>query len=331
MHNNMSRAWTVREYGEPDTALRLEDVAAPAPGPGQIRVRVAATSCNFADVLLCRGEYQQKPPTPFTPGLELCGWVDDIGIGVDVALLADRVVGQPTLPHGGFADYALMKATDAYPVPEMIDDITAATLHLTYLTAWLGLHRRAALTAGKVVVVTAAAGGVGSAAVQIARAAGAFVIGIVSGAGKAATVDRLGADVVIDRSRVDVIEAVKSAAPGGADIVFESVGGGSYEQATKYIGFEGHIVLVGFASGIIPQSRLNHAFVKNYTLDGLHWSLYCTKRPDLVRAAQRDIFDMAAAGLIDPLITSRVGLGDVPTALHNLANGYTQGKTVITV
>lgn len=327
----MSRAWTVRQYGEPGTVLRLEQTPEPVPGPGQVRVRVAATSCNFADVLLCRGKYQQKPTPPFTPGLEVCGWVDDLGAGVDIQLLTKRVVGQPILPHGGFADYTLMNAADVHPVPPAIDDATAATLHLTYLTAWLGLHRRAGITAGDVVVVTAGAGGVGSAAVQIARATGAIVIAIASDADKVATAAALGADVVIDRSHEDVVEAVKSAAPNGVDIVFDSVGGLAYEQATKIVGFEGRIVVVGFASGAVPQPRLTHAFVKNYTIAGLHWSLYRTKRPDLVRLAQRDIFDMAQTGLINPLITSCVDIGDLPRALRELASGTTQGKSVVTV
>lgn len=327
----MSRAWKVREYGEPHSVLRLEQTPPPIPGPGQVRVRVTAASCNFADVLLCRGQYQQKPSPPFTPGLEVCGRVDDLGAGVDIQLLTQRIVGQALLPHGGFADYTLMNAADTHPVPHSIDDATAATLHLTYLTAWLGLHRRAEMTAGDVVVVTAGAGGVGSAAVQIARAGGATVIAIVSDPNKAATATALGADVVIDRSHVDVIQAVKAAAPNGVDIVFDSVGGRAYEQAAKYIGFEGRIIVVGFASGTIPEPRLNHALVKNYTIAGLHWSLYTERCPELVRAAQRDIFDMAAMGLIDPLITSRVDIGDLPRALRELASGTTQGKTVVTV
>ena len=327
----MSRAWKVRQYGEPSSVLRLEAATVPTPGHGQVRLRVAATSCNFADVLLCRGEYQQKPDPPFTPGLEVCGWVDDIGGGVDPMLLASRVVGQPILPHGGFADVALLNADEVYIVPRAIDDSVAATLNLTYLTAWLGLHRRASIKSGDTIVITAAAGGVGSAAVQVARAAGATVIAIVSGADKAATASRLGADVVIDRSDGDVIEQVKAAAPDGADIVFDSVGGKAYEQATKYIAFEGRIVVIGFASGYIPRPHLNHALVKNYTIAGLHWSLYRKHRPDLVHIAQAAIFEMAAAGLIDPLITARLGLEDVPTALEQLAHGRTQGKTVITV
>lgn len=326
----MNRAWRIHEYGEPSSVLRFDNVELKVPDKGQLSLRVAATSCNFADVLLCRGLYQQKPSPPFTPGLEVCGWVDSLGDGVNPAFLGSRVVGQSILPHGGFARVALMNAADAYIVPPAISDTTAATLHLTYLTAWLGLHRRAAVSAKDTVVVTAAAGGVGSAAVQIAHAAGANVIAIVSGPDKAATAIGLGADTVIDRQTDDVIKRVGAAAPNGADIVFESVGGSAYEQATKYVAFEGRIVVVGFASGVIPQPRLNHAFVKNYTVAGLHWKLYQRFRPDLIRLAQAAIFEMAAAGAIKPLITS-VDFGDVPAALEDLAGGRTVGKTVVTI
>ena len=327
----MAGAWTVREHGEPRAVLRWETLPDPHPGAGQIRVRVAATSCNFADVLLCRGEYQQRPAMPFTPGLEVCGVIDEVGGDVSPALVGTRIVGQPHLPHGGFADLALMAATDAAVVPAALDDVTAATLHLTYLTAWLGLHRRAAVRPGDIVVVTAAAGGVGSAAVQLAHAAGATVVGIASGENKLDAVAECGAEFVIDGSEDDVIARVREIASGGADIVFDTVGGQSYECATKYIAFEGTIVVVGFASGTIPQPRLNHAFVKNYTIAGLHWALYRQNRPELVQQAQNAIFDMAVAGQIAPSITACLGIEAVPSALEELSRGRTRGKTVIRV
>ena len=268
---------------------------------------------------------------PFTPGLEVCGVIDEVGGDVSPALVGSRIVGQPHLPHGGFADLALMAATDAAVVPAALDDVTAATLHLTYLTAWLGLHRRAAVRPGDIVVVTAAAGGVGSAAVQLAHAAGATVVGIASGENKLDAVAECGAEFVIDGSEDDVIDRVREIASGGADIVFDTVGGQSYECATKYIAFEGTIVVVGFASGTIPQPRLNHAFVKNYTIAGLHWSLYRQNRPELVQQAQNAIFEMAATGQITPSITACLGIEAVPAALEELSRGRTRGKTVIRV
>lgn len=325
----MAGAWKVRELGEPGDVLSWNVQSDPEPGTGEVRVRVRATSCNFADVLLCRGQYQVKPAIPFTPGLELCGVVDAVGPGVTEQLLGRRVVGQPNLPHGGFAELALMDAEHAVPPPDQLDDAVAATLHLTYLTAWLALHRRSRLRAGSVVVVTAAAGGVGSAAVQIARAAGATVIGLASGETKLDAVRSLGADFAIDGRSDDLIDRVRDIAPSGADVVFESVGGAAYEAATKYIAFEGTIVVVGFAGGVVPQPKLNHAFVKNYTIAGLHWNLYRRYEPALLHEAQSHIFELAMGGAIDPLITSTVAATDVPSALTALAAGTTKGKTVV--
>ncbi|WP_330767032.1 NADPH:quinone oxidoreductase family protein [Rhodococcus sp. M8-35] len=324
------RSWQVLEHGEPRTVLTLRSTDPPRPRPGQIRVKVGATSANFADVLLCRGRYQVAPELPFTPGLETCGVIDAVGDPIHLDLLGQRVVGQPVLPRGGFADYALMDSHTILPVPAFICDTSAATLHLTYLTAWLALHRRGEMTVGDVVVVTAAAGGVGLAAAQIAMAAGATVIGIVSGPEKRALVESHGVPIVIDRTSGDVIEQVRAASPsGGADIVFESVGGDAYQEATKYINFEGRIIVIGFAGGTIPQPRLNHAFVKNYTIAGLHWGLYWKHRPDIIRAGQADIFALFRDRMISPVISRTIAIDDVADALQDLADGRTHGKTVM--
>ncbi|WP_225929124.1 NADPH:quinone oxidoreductase family protein [Rhodococcus opacus] len=326
------RSWHVQQHADPRTALLLRDTALPAPAPGQLRVRVSATSCNFADVLLCRGRYQDKPELPFTPGLETCGIVESVGAGVSAELVGVRVVGQPVLPHGGFADFAMLDSATALAVPSGIPDASAATLHLTYLSAWLGLCRRGAMRAGEVVVITAAAGGVGFAAAQIAMAAGVTVIGIVSGPEKKALVEAHGVPVVIDRSSGEVPAQVRAASPtGGADIVFESVGGDAYREATKYINFEGRIVVVGFAGGTVPQPPLNHALIKNYTIAGLHWGLYWKHRPDVVHKAQSEIFELFQRQKISPLISRTIAIDDVADALQELADGRTHGKSVMTL
>ncbi|MEV4644338.1 NADPH:quinone oxidoreductase family protein [Saccharopolyspora sp. NPDC049357] len=324
------RAWQVTQLGEPSQVLAATEIPEPEPGPGQIRVSVAAAACNFADVLLCRGEYQVKPDLPFTPGVELCGVVDQVGTGVPSELLHGRVVGQPTLPHGGFAESALLEAHSAFTVPDNLDDVRAAALHLTYLTPWLGLHHRARLQPGEVLVVTGAAGGVGTATIQLGLAAGAQVIGIVSDARKAEAARELGATHVIDRSETDAISAVKELTDGrGADVVFESVGGEAYRQATKYVAFEGRILLVGFASGTIPQQRLDHVFVKNYSLLGLHWAPYLNRHPELVRNAQEELFDLASANQIAPLVRT-AHMDELPHALEELGDRRVLGKTVLT-
>jgi NADPH2:quinone reductase len=192
-------AWQATALAEPEQALTLTDVPVPEPGPGQLLVKVRATALNFPDVLLCRGQYQIRLEPPFVPGVELCGEVVGLGPGVDERLLGSRVIGNPVLPNGALAEFTLMTAAEAYPAPESLDDAEASALHIGYQTGWFALHRRAHLQEGETVLVHAAAGGVGSAAVELAKAAGAKVIGVVGGAAKAEIARNLGADLVIDR------------------------------------------------------------------------------------------------------------------------------------
>ena len=201
------RAWQVVRHGEPAEVLELVDVADPTPGPGQVLVRVRAVAVNFPDVLLARGEYQVRPPLPFSPGIELCGEVVGLGDGVTRVALGDRVVGSRI---GVLSELAVLDEREVFPAPAALDDAEAAALTIGYQTAWFGLHRRAALQPGETLLVHAAAGGVGSAAVQLGAAAGARVIGVVGSAAKAEVARKAGADVVIDRSTQDVVAVVKA-------------------------------------------------------------------------------------------------------------------------
>ena len=177
-----------------------------------------------------------------------------------------------------------MKAAAALPAPDGLDDAEAAAFYVTYQTGWFGLHRRAALQAGETLLVHAAAGGVGSGAVQLGKAAGARVIGVAGGAAKAEAVRALGADVVIDRHAQDFVEVVKEVTGGrGADVIYDPVGGDTYARSTKCIAFEGRILIIGFAGGTIQSAALNHALIKNYSIVGLHWGLYHSKNPALLR------------------------------------------------
>jgi NADPH2:quinone reductase len=323
------RAWQVHEHGEPRDVLTLAEVPVPEPGPGQVLVRVLAAAANFPDALLCRGTYQVRPPLPFCPGVELCGEIVAAGDQVSGFAPGDRVIGGAALPHGGFAEYALMGARTIMLAPDMLDDAAAAPFHITYQTGWFALHRRARLAAGETLLVHAAAGGVGSGAVQLGKAAGARVIGVVGGPAKAEAAAALGADVVIDRTRENVIEVVKSVTGGnGADVVYDPVGGDAFAQSIKCIAFEGRIVIVGFASGQIPSAALNHALVKNYSILGLHWGLYQTKDPAAVRDCQARLVKLVTDGLIKPLIGERLGLADVPAGVQRLADGDTIGRVV---
>ncbi|WP_416972932.1 NADPH:quinone oxidoreductase family protein [Streptomyces sp. 4F14] len=316
------QAWQVHENGEPSEVMRLAEVERPTPRDGQILLKVRAASINFPDVLMARGQYQIKPPLPFTPGVELCGETED----------GRRVIGNPALPFGALAEYAVADPAALFPAPESLDDAEAAALHIGYQTGWFGLHRRARLEAGETLLVHAAAGGVGSAAVQLGKAAGARVIGVVGGAEKAAVARELGCDVVIDRCADDVVGAVKEATGGrGADVVYDPVGGEAYQQSAKVVAFEGRIVVVGFASGSIPSPSLNHALVKNYSVLGLHWGLYATKNPKLIQHCHEQLTELAAQGAIKPLVSERVPLSGAAGVVQKLADGVTTGRVVVEV
>lgn len=314
------QAWQVHENGEPSEVMRLDEIETPTPGDGQVLLKVRAANINFPDALLCRGHYQVRPPLPFTPGVEICGETED----------GRRVLANPALPYGGFAEYAVADAAAVLPAPEALDDAEAAALHIGYQTGWFGLHRRAGLEAGETLLVHAAAGGVGSAAVQLGKAAGATVIGVVGGAEKAAVARELGCDVVIDRRSEDVIAAVKEATGGrGADVIYDPVGGEAYAQSAKVVAFEGRIVVVGFASGSIPSPALNHALVKNYSILGLHWGLYNTKNPKLVQHCHEQLTELAARGAIRPLVSERVPLAGAAAAVQRVADGVTTGRVAV--
>jgi NADPH:quinone reductase len=323
------KAWQVSRPGEPEDVLAMVEMPRPLPGPGQVLVRVLAAVANFPDVLLCRGTYQVRPEMPFCPGVELCGEVVETGPGVTAFSPGDRVIGGAALPYGAFAEYALMDAAATALAPTGLDDAEAAPFHVTYQTGWFGLHRRARLAAGETLLVHAAAGGVGSGAIQLGKAAGARVIGVVGGPEKARVARELGADVVVDRHTEDFVAVVKDVTGGrGADIVYDPVGGDAFRRSTKCIAFEGRIVVVGFASGDIPAAALSHALVKNYSILGLHWGLYQRLDPDAVRACDAELSRLVAAGLVRPLISERLPLADVPDGLRRLAAGATTGRIV---
>jgi NADPH:quinone reductase len=323
------KAWQAQRLGEPRDVLKLAEVPVPDPGPGQVLVRVRAAAANFPDVLMCRGAYQVKPELPFTPGVELCGEIVALEPEVTGFGTGDRVIGGAALPYGAFAEFAVMNSSGMVRAPDDLDDAEAAALHIAYQTAWFALHRRARLVAGETLLVHAAAGGVGSAAVQLGKAAGARVIGVVGDAHKAEAAYQLGADIVVNRHTEDFIPVVKEATEGrGADVIFDPVGGSSYDRSTKCVAFEGRIVVVGFASGTIPQVALSHALIKNYSILGLHWGLYQTQDPRLVRRCGEELAKLVADGVVRPLVSERLTLDAVPAGLQQLADGNTTGRVV---
>ncbi|MEV8266814.1 NADPH:quinone oxidoreductase family protein [Microbacterium sp. NPDC076911] len=323
------RAWRVTQLGEPVDALSLESIAIPVAGPSEVLLRVRAVAANFPDVLLCRGEYQVKPELPFVPGVELVGEVVAVGAEVDQFAIGDRVMGSKI---GVLAEYAAVPASDVWAVPASLTDAEASGVTIAYQTAWFGLHRRASLQSGEWLLVHAAAGGVGLAAVHLGVAAGARVIGVVGSQEKAAVARDAGCEVVIVRGEDDIASAVKAAtARHGADVVFDPVGGAAFDASTKCIAFEGRIVVVGFAGGSIQQLPAGHVLVKNYSVVGLHWGLYPSVRPDLVDEARAALTRLADDGELHPVVDHVVPFDEAPAALTSLAAGATVGRVVIAV
>lgn len=327
------KAWRLHQLGEPEDVLVQDDLPSLDPRTDEVIVEMAACGLNFSDVLLCRGEYQVKPPLPFTPGTEIAGTVIAVGADVDVSSglgVGARVLGRAMLPDGGLAEEVRVPARHAYPLPDLIDDATAAALHVTYQTAWFGLHHRARIVAGETLLVLAGAGGTGSAAIQLGVAAGARVLATARGATKTELCRRLGADVVIDQQSDDLVTVVREATGGtGADVVFDPVGGDLFDQARRCVSFEGRLVVVGFASGRIADAPMNHLMVKNYSLLGLHWPGYEERRPDLVRAAHDEIVRLHHEGHVRPVVSETVPFEEVPDRLAALGAGRTTGKVVV--
>lgn len=321
------KAWRVVSHGEPEQVMELHEVPVPEPGPGEVLLRVRAVAVNFPDVLLARGEYQERPELPFVPGIELCGDVVALGDGVtegERVRVGDRVVGSKI---GVLAQYATVPVQAVHPAPSALDDAQAAALTIAYQTAWFGLHQRGGLQAGQTLLVHAAAGGVGTAACQLGKAAGARVVGVVGSAAKVAAARAAGADQVFLRDDDWVAELRKP----GVDVVFDPVGGDSFERSTRCIAFEGRIVVVGFASGQTPKVRADLALVKNYGVLGLHWALYQQRRPDLVDAAHAELDKLAASGVVRPVLSDVVGFDQAPAAVARLAGGATTGRLVVRV
>ena len=322
------RAWQVHELGDPWEVLRLEEVEEPEPGPGEVVVEVEAAALNFFDVLLCRGEYQDRPELPFTPGGEAAGTITAVGDGVDLEE-GLRVIATP-FPSGGYAEKVAVPAQGGvFPVPDAMPPEAAAALHVAYQSAFCGLHRRANLEEGETVLVHAGAGGVGSAAIQIAKAAGARVISTAGGPEKVEICRELGADVAVDYKEEDFVDVVKEETEGrGADVIFDPVGGDVFDLSRNCIAFEGRIVVVGFAGGRIADAPTNHALVKNYSVVGLHWGLYNKVKPELVTEAHDALIQLYEEGKIEPLIFETVPFEEVPQTLQLLAGRKTYGKLV---
>lgn len=326
-------AWVVRELGGPE-CLRYEDVDPGEPAADFVRIKIAAAAINFPDALMVAGLYQTKPDLPFVPGFEVAGVVTHApsGSGFHAGDRVMALLDSGGLTRGGYSEIADALPTSVLKMPDAMPFDEAAGFTMIYQTGWFGLHRRARLQPGETLLVHAGAGGVGSAAIQLGKAAGATVFATAGSEAKVALCKELGADLAINYKTQDFVEEVKKATGGrGADVVYDPVGGDVYDRSTKCIAFEGRIVIVGFTSGRIPQALANHILIKNYAVVGLHWGLYLKRAPELIPIAQAALLELYELGKIKTHISTRLPLKEAPRALAMVAEGKSTGKVVLTV
>jgi NADPH2:quinone reductase len=322
------RAIRCKAWGDPST-LSFEEVASPALGPGQLRLAVHAAGINFADTLMIAGKYQEKPPFPFTPGIEAAGIVSEVAPDVTSHKPGDRVMA--VMVGGAFAEEAVVAANQAYRIPDSMDLATAAGFMVAYGTSHMALRQRADLKRGETLLVNGASSGVGLTAVEIGKAMGAGVIATASSADKLAVAREHGADHLIDYSREDVRERVKALTGGkGADVIYDPVGGDAFDAALRSIAWGGRLLVIGFASGRIPQAPANYILIKNCAVMGVLWGLSLRRDPGLGEAGYKELFAWWSAGKLKPFISRKVPLEKTAEALALMMQRKVTGKIVLT-
>jgi len=321
------RALVCHQFGEPST-LRVEELPRPAMREGCVRIAVEAAGINFADMLIVQGRYQVKPPFPFVPGLEVAGHVTEVADGVTRFRVGDRVMAIPGL--GGLAEEVVCPADVTYDIDDQADWPHAACFPIVYGTAYGSLLWRARLAPDETVLILGAAGGLGSAAVQVARAAGAKVIAAAGGPEKVRKAESYGAHHVIDYTACDLKQEIRRLTNGrGVDVVVDPVGGEMFDVALRSASWEGRIVSVGFASGVIPQAPVNLLLVKNVTVIGFFWGEYRQRQPDRVRQAYRDMMSWWRDRKVRPDVTRVFDLSQAAGALSLLAERRATGKFAV--
>jgi len=322
------RAVLCRELGGPEK-LVVEDIPSPPMRDGAVRVAIHAAGLNFADILLIAGQYQTKPPLPYTPGSEAAGVVTEVGAGVRHVKPGDHVMA--ILEGGGYAEEAVTDAARVLPIPASMDFADAAGFPIAYGTSHGALEWRARLKPGEWLLVTGAAGGVGLTAVEIGKAMGARVIAAAGSPEKLKVAQDHGADHLIDYSKEDLRERVKTITGGkGADVIYDPVGGDVFEACMRSIAWEGRIIVIGFAAGKIPQIAANLVLVKNIDVIGFFWGSYLPRKPELVGQSMKQLLRWFEEGKLKPHISDRFDLKEVAQALEMLKQRKSTGKVVLT-
>lgn len=320
------KAVLCRAFGPP-SGLTLEEVPEPRPGPGQVLIRVEACAVNFPDTLIVQGRYQARPPLPFSPGGEVAGVVSALGEGVTGPQPGTRVLAMTS--HGGFAEMAVASADAAVAIPEDVDAVTAAALSYAYGTTLYALRDRAGLRPGETVLVLGAAGGVGLAAVQLAKLLGARVIAAAS-AGKLETCRDAGADALVDYRQEGWRDTVRAlAGNAGVDVVYDPVGGPYSEPALRSLNWGGRHLVVGFAAGEIPRIPLNLPLLKGCGILGVSYGAFTKRDPDANRALVGQLLAWVRERRLRPRISATYGLEEAAAALDALLSRSVTGKIVL--
>ena len=322
------RAVLCKEWAGPEK-LVVENVPSMPIKNGAVRIAIHAVGINFADLLLISGTYQEKPAFPFTPGMEVAGTVMEVGTGVSSLRVGDRVMA--LTGTGAYADEAVVDANRVFEIPDAMDYVTAAGFPVTYGTSYGAFDWRAHLKAGEWLLVFGAAGGVGLTAVEIGKAMGAKVIACANGPKKLALAQEHGADHLIDYSKEDIRERVKAITGGrGADVVYDPVGGDAFDASLRSIAWGGRLIVIGFASGRIPQAPANILLVKNIDVIGFYWGSYQARKPELLRDSYTKLFRWYEEGKLKPHTSAQLDLKDVAQAMELLRQRKSTGKVVLT-
>ena len=322
------RAVRCKEWGGPEK-LVVEEVSSASLKDGAVRIAVHAAGINFADLLLISGQYQEKPAFPFSPGMEVSGVVAEIAAGVSSLKVGDRVMA--LTGTGAYAEEVVVDANRVYQIPDKMDFVSAAGFPVTYGTSHGAFDWRAHLQPGEWLLVFGASGGVGLTAVEIGKAMGAHVIACASSAEKLAIARQCGADHLIDYSREDIRERVKAITGGrGADVIYDPVGGDAFDAGLRSIAWGGRIIIIGFASGRIPQAPANILLVKNIDVIGFYWGSYQARKPQLLRDSYAKLFRWYEEGKLNPHVSAHLDLQDVAKAMNLLRERKSTGKVVLT-
>jgi len=320
----------------PPESLELLDAPDPVAGEGEVVIAVKAAGVNFPDALIIEDKYQFKPERPFAPGGETAGVIESVGAGVTHLKVGQRVIGSSG--WGGYAEKIKLPAARVMPIPDQMPFDEASAFILTYGTSYYGLKDRGQLNAGETVLILGAAGGVGVAAIELAKAMGARVVGAVSSEDKAKFAREAGADETViypasgmskQQSR-DLAETFKKACGGGADVVYDAVGGDYCEPALRAMNWNGRYLVIGFPAGI-PTPPLNLTLLKSSSIVGVFWGASVAREPKLHEANVRDLFKLYAEGKIKPRISARYPLKDGGKAIRALMDRTATGKLVVTM